>query len=278
MLTRGLLYFGFGLVLAASSPAWAGSIECDTTLDPSGVPQCGWKISVQDADGNILGESVGTFDIEPEGNVEIGQGDTFISGPTDPATGEPVWSASIGDPPDPNFGPFGGHVDPELVFGLGATNNTNAVAVFAFAFNLPLGGFGPPIVAEAALGTTLTAPSDANATVFPTLGVGKIVDSQDIRLSPFQSVDKGVDIGDRLTDPAGGVSTLRNELEFGSINSGGPFDLMTITVAFGLTDDSPTAGSGVGFSGRVTQIPEPGTIVLLGAGLFGLAWLRRQQS
>jgi hypothetical protein len=164
------------------------------------------------------------------------------------------------------------------VFGVGATNNTNAVAVFAFVFNLPLGGFPTPIVADSALGTTLTAPSDANATVFPTLGVGKIVDSQDLRFDPFVSVDKGVDIGDRLTDPAGGVSTLRNELEFGSINSGGPFDLMTVVVAFGLTDDSLTAGSGVGFSGRVTQIPEPGTIVLLGAGLFGLAWLRRQQT
>jgi hypothetical protein len=133
-------------------------------------------------------------------------------------------------------------------------------------------------MAEAALGTTLTAPSDANATVFPTLGGGKIVDSQDFDAA-FNSFDKGVDIWDALTDPAGGLSTLRNEFVTSSILSGqGPFELMTVTVAFGLTDDSPTAGSGVGFSGRVTQIPEPGTIVLLGAGLFGLAWLRRQRA
>jgi hypothetical protein len=264
--------------LAASSPAWAGSIACDPTPDPeTGVPQCGWLISAQDDQGNVLGETSGTFLIEDDqgqnqdgqngsqngmGNVSL-VGDPFLSGPG--------FSASIDD--------FVGDVDPEIVFGLGATNNTNAVAVFAFVFNLPLGGFGPPtIMAEAALGTTLTAPADANATVFPTLGVGKIVDSQDFDAA-FNGFDKGVDIGDRLTDPAGGLSTLRNEFVTSSILSGqGPFELMTVTVAFGLTDDSPTAGSGVGFSGRVTQIPEPGTIALLGAGLFGLAWLRRQRA
>jgi hypothetical protein len=258
--------FGFvlcaalSLVLLSSGSAQAGSLACDTPQD------CGWMLMV---DG--VQEANGTFVIDDQGNVSLSSGPVEVTGPG--------WTATVGDNPfDPDFPGFGGNVDPELVFGLGATNNSNAVATFAFIFNLPLGGFGPPtIIAEAALGTTLTAPSDANATVFPTLGVGKIVDSQDFD-AVFNSFDKGVDIGDRLTDPAGGLSTLRNEFVTSSILSGqGPFELMTVTVAFGLTDDSPTAGSGVGFSGRVTQIPEPGTIVLLGAGLFGLAWLRRQQ-
>jgi hypothetical protein len=258
-----LLCAAAALALAAPGSAQAGSLECNTPQD------CGWMLQVN---GEM--QANGTFVIDEAGNVSLPDGPVQV---TDPQ-GE--WTATVGENPfDPDFPGFGGNVDPELVFGLGATNNSNAVAVFAFAFNLPLGGFGPPTIkAEAALGTTLTAPSDANATVFPVLGVGKIVDSQDFDAA-FNSFDKGVDIGDRLTDPAGGVSTLRNEFVTSNILSGqGPFELMTVTVAFGLTDDSLTAGSGVGFSGRVTQIPEPGTIVLLGAGLFGLAWLRRQQT
>jgi hypothetical protein len=217
--------------------------------------KCGWTISVN---GEQLDQ--GTFVIDEAGNVSL-DGPAEVSGAG--------FSASVNS--------FSGNVDPEIVFGVGATNNTSANAVFAFVFNLPLGGFGPPIASEATLGTTLTAPSDANAVVMPVLGFNKIVDSQDIRFNPFENVDKGVDVGDALVDPAGGLSALRNEIEFGAINAGGPFDLMTVTVAFELTDRG-VAATGVGFSGRVTQIPEPGTLVLLGAGLFGLAWLRRQQT
>jgi hypothetical protein len=170
---------------------------------------------------------------------------------------------------------FSGHVDPEIVFGVGATNNSGVVKTFAFIFNLPLGGFPEPIVSSAQLGTTLTAPSDADASVFPVLGVGKIVDSQDINLTTFANVDKGVDIGDPLT-AAAGTTEIRVENASGGINLGlGPYDLMTVTIAFGLTDNG-TAASGVGFSGRVTQVPEPGTALLLGIGVLGLAWTRRR--
>jgi hypothetical protein len=250
-----LLLAGFVLALATSGAARAGSLPCDPTPDPvTGAPLCGWSISVNDVQ-----LATGSFVIDEAGNVSL-DGPAEASG-----TG---FSATITG--------VSGNVDPELVFGVGATNNTGANAVFAFVFNLPLGGFGPPIASEASLGTTLTAPSDANAVVSPVLGFSKIVDSQDIRFNPFENVDKGVDIGDPLVDDAGGLGALRNELAFGSIMSGGPFDLMNVTVAFELTDRG-VAGTGVGFSGRVAQIPEPGTIVLLGAGLFGLAWLRRRQ-
>jgi hypothetical protein len=244
------------LVVLVSGQAGAGQIKCEPEV-------CGWEISVN---GEMV--SSGDFTIAEDGSVGIGEGATSVEGDG--------YTVSLGS--------LSGHVDPELVFGLGATNSSNGVAVFAFAFNLPLGGFnfGNAILTEAALGTTLTASSQSDANLFPVLGVGKIVDSQDIQFNPFASVDKGVDIGDALVDPAGGVSTLRNELVNGIIAAGNSFDLMTVTVAFGLASDDQVAGIsdqvGVGFSGRVTQVPvpEPGTGFLLALGLAGLAWRLRR--
>ncbi len=248
----------FTIVLAlAANPAWAGFIDC--------VPQqgCGWTIEV---DGEI--QSEGTFVISIDGDIQI-VGDTSVEGPD--------FTADISS--------FGGNVDPEILFGIGATNSSSAAKTYAFAFSLPLGGFnfGNAILTEAALGTTLTASSSANALLFPTLGGGKVVDSQDLQFSPFASVDKGVDIGDSLTDPAGGLSTLRNELENGVILAGFSFDLMTVTVAFGLVDDDQQLGNpgqvAVGLSGRVTQVvPEPATGVLVALGLVGLSLRSRRQS
>jgi len=246
------------LLLGAATAPQAGSIP--TSCDPA---VCGWEIEV---DGQLV--MSGSYDIDPE------TGDISLQDPVG-MTG-PDFSVSIDT--------MGGNVDPELIFGIGATNSSSAPKTFAFSFNLPLAGFnaGAAIATEAALGTTLTASSSADATLFPTLGVGKIVDSQDIQFAPFLSVDKGVDIGDALVDPAGGVSTLRNELENGSIAAGFSFDLMTVTVAFGLVDADQQLGNpgqvGVGLSGRVTQIPlpEPSMMLLVAVGLAGVAGLRRR--
>jgi hypothetical protein len=67
---------------------------------------------------------------------------------------------------NPDFGfsldSVGGNVDPEIVFGVGATNTSNAPLAFAFNFSIPLGGFGDgvtTILTEAALGITLTSAS-----------------------------------------------------------------------------------------------------------------------
>jgi hypothetical protein len=248
---------GIALTGLVSSQAGAGSIACEPDV-------CGWSVSV---DGDEVAS--GFFKIDDEGEIELDKEDIDIEGED--------FRAQISS--------FSGEVDPEIVFGVGATNSSNAAKVFAFVFNIPLGGFnfGNAIATEAALGTTLTASSQSDATLFPTLGVGKIVDSQDIQFNPFLSVDKGVDIGDPLVDPAGGLSTLRNELENGFIAAGNSFDLMTVTIAFGLVSDDQALGIadqvGVGFSGRVTQVPvpEPTTGSLLVLGLGGLAWCGRRR-
>ncbi len=238
------------LLLGAASPTWAGSIECDPEV-------CNWSISVDFEE--VAG---GTFEIDEDGDVTL-EGD---------ATAE-------GDGYTVGIDSFSGNVDPEIVFGLGATNTSNNPLTYSFSFSLPIGGLEVPITTFAELGTTLTPPSGGtgSATVFPILGVEKIVDSQDISFNPFESIDKGVDIGDAFT--ATGGTDVRVETESGVILTGGPYDLMTVVVAFGLTDEDPgDPGAGVGFSGKVIQeLPEPATTVLLGAAFLGyLATVRRR--
>jgi hypothetical protein len=238
--------------LAAASPALAGPIPtvCEPTV-------CGWSISVN---GAIVEQ--GLFAIDDEGNIS--------------ALGNPNWTDGAGS--SASITGLSGNVDPEIVFGLGATNATNGTLTYSFAFSLPLGGFPVPISTYAELGTTLTSPTGLSAFLFPTSGVGKIVDSQDIRFSPFQSVDKDVDIGDAKTG-AVGTTSLYFESASGSIVSGGPFDLMSVIVSFGLTDPGGAGAAGVGLSGKVSQVPlvpEPSTMLLVGAGVAGLALGRRR--
>lgn len=252
-LTYGVMAVGvLSLVFGNAVPGWAGSVDCGRG--------CGWEIIV-----NGESEADGRFAIDDDGNVRI-LGDTEVEGDG--------FTAAITS--------YGGNTDPEQVFGLGATNTSNQPTTYAFSFSLPLGGLPTPIASTAELGVTLTAPSGGMARLFPTLGGGLIVDSQDIRFidtEPFvESVDKGVDVGTAFVAPAG-TTRLRLQEAEGGILSGGPFDLMVVTVAFGLTDEDPgPSGAGVGLSGRVTQtvVPIPAAAWLFGTGLLALIGFRKR--
>jgi len=60
-----------------------------------------------------------------------------------------------------------------------------------------------------------------------------------------------------------------------SINLVGGYDIMSVIVTFGLTDDT-----GVGFSGFVEQtaVPIPGAVWLFGSGLIGLVGMARRKA
>jgi len=235
------------LTLSAGNLAWAG------TMSVCGSGDCTWAISV---DGNEV--MSGMYMADADGNI-------ILASPPGEIVGA-GYTVSLDN--------MYGNIDPLVGFGLGATNTSGAAKTFAFAFSLPLGGLSVPINTAADLGTTFTAFTSAGGSVFPTSGTGKIVDSQDIVISPFASVDKGVDIGAGLSTTSMGT-VLNHEMASGSISSGGPYDLMSVIVAFGLTDQT-----GVGFSGYVEQIavPEPAAFWLVGPVLLGLVGIARRKA
>ncbi len=193
----------------------------------------------------------------------------------DPITGDISLASQIGV-----YGPdysawittISGNQDPLLIFGLGATNNSAVPLTYSFAFSLPI-SLPEPIRAYAEVSYSLTDGLDNGVTLFPTSGTGFVVDSQDIRISPFLSSDKRVDVGPVCALAGSGTCGLytAGPINWGSV--GGPtYNVMSVLVGFGLTPSDAA-----GLSGRVRQdpIPEPGTLGLLGAALAGLAISRR---
>lgn len=249
---RVLTVAGLGLLLGVSLAGSASAGTIPTACDPA---VCSWSVTVQ---GYGVVAS-GGFDIDDEGNIS--------------PVGDTSWDDGAGSSIIINS--VSGNVDPEIVFGLGATNNTGGILTYAFSFSLPLGGFSGPASTFASLLGSITSASTGAGSIFPTSGTGFIVDSQDIRLSPFLSLDKGVDIGTAVTGTAGvpvGYSFTDSDTLVG-----GPFDVMSVIVAFGISDPAGAGATAVGMSGIVRQlaIPEPSAMLLLGAGLAAAALRRR---
>jgi hypothetical protein len=235
--------------LTVSNLAWSSSVPTNCRKDGR-QDNCTWEILV---DGQVVDS--GTYE-------------------ADRRTGEIIMDELniAGDGYEVNL-QLNGNIDPILGFGLGAKNTSGGLKTFAFAFSLPLGGLPTPIASKAELGTTFSAFTSNGGSVFPTLGTGTIVDSQDIRINPFANVDKGVDIGAGLSLTGQGTA-VNIENATGLISTGGPFDLMSVTVAFGLTDQT-----GVGFSGFVEQtpVPVPAAVWLFGTGFIGLLAAARRR-
>lgn len=234
---------GLALLLWAG-PAAAGSIPCE-------VNTCGWSISVGGTE-----MMSGSYDIDADGNLSL-------AAPVSMTTA----NFEIG------ISSISGNTDPEIVFSASASNTSGGPLTFAFAFSLPLGGFSGLVDTYAELGQTLTAPTGGgDLLMYPTLGGGLIVDSQDIRFSPFDSKDKDVDVGDALTALDGSTELDLDTASSQITLAGGGYDVMSVVVAFGLDRDGE-----VGLSGRVRQTlaPEPGTALLLGLGVIAFAIRRR---
>ena len=245
-----------GLLLVLGSLASGSALGSSVNLPECSPETCTWSISV---DGNEM--MSGMYMADAEGNIILN---------------EPV--SGGGDGFTFSLDSMNGNIDPLLGFGLGATNTSGSAKTFAFAFSLPLGGLTGDVATYAELGTTLSAYTEAGGSVFPTLGGGKVVDSQDIKFSPTDSIDKGVDVGAGLSQTGQGTAT-NIETASGLISLIGGYDLMTVTVAFGLTDQT-----GVGFSGFVQQtlspgeIPVPAAVWLFGSGLLGLLGVARRRN
>jgi hypothetical protein len=228
---------------------------------------CGWSVMV---DGELVGS--GTIGIGSDGSVSINGGEG--------------WQAEDGSA---YISGLSGNVDPFLVFAGGALNTTAVDKTYAFSFSMPLIPALPaPIATFAEMAITLTPPSTGFAQVYATSTGGHIMEAQDIDITPAGPrirVNKGVDLFDEsmlVTATGDGVFATVDTMVYvdsatGSILTGGPYDLMVVNVAFGLTP-----GAGMGFSGKVEQIPvpEPSTYAMLGIGLATLAFAakRRQRA
>ena len=137
------------------------------------------------------------------------------------------------------------------------------------------------------MGITLTPPFTGLAQVFGTSTSGFIMEAQDIDITPSGvrvRVNKGVDLFGEALGPytaTGDGIFATNDTKFfsqsalGSITKPGSYDFMVVNVTYGLTP-----GAGVGFSGRVDQVPvpEPSTYMLLAVGLVGVAFAARRRT
>jgi hypothetical protein len=238
---------------------------------------------------------------EPDAFVKIGEEEIDIPLPIlDPETGNYIlepFSYEIPGVARINFQAFG-KPDPFMNWIFGATNFAAGVLPFSFSFTTPIVlAPGPTIVTgstsmsftEGFQGGTVTVNPLAPPPNKPQDGpdMGPLPDEMVVyTVSPNGGVNflsMGVDVGTAHTTgplaPGGSIAGP-------AFNAGpqggpvGPFNLMQVDVNFNLTGSGDSVTLNGAASINPAAIPEPSTILLLGAGVvfMGLMVLRRKRN
>jgi len=166
--------------------------------------------------------------------------------------------------------------DPTITFGYSLDNDSGAAVAFSANQFLPIKGLSGQIATHSELNTTVvpdtSAPGVTSGSVVPTSGTGFIADSQDIRNSPFSSLDKGVDIGGPCTKTTTGACTETPKDSF--LNLDGTYDTMNVNIGFQVSEH--TVGQVAGLV-RQTVVPEPSSYGLMLAGLAFAGFVTRRR-
>jgi len=168
-----------------------------------------------------------------------------------------------------------GDSDPFISFAVSATD-TGAPDVFTFVFSIPVSPLLTGLVSvHSTLGVTLTAP--------PTVGAsGESIapnpSFSNIMLANIDACPAGVDVGTGFSTPAS-TSLTQSFNATGTVDLGAggcdPAGNLLVEVSFQGSGN----GAGYGLTGlfEVTQVPEPTSIAIIGAGLLGLFGVRRRR-
>lgn len=244
-LIAGIAAAGFCLLLSVS--AQAAGLNCDNG-------GCDWSVSADNVE-----VASGTYTIDSEtGDISLG------------STG----NIDAGDGAYVNLGGLWGNADP--ILGFNASAGTGALGkTFAFNFSLPIALSGP-INANSSVSYSLTSLTAAGAQITPLFGKVAIAQEVDTSVGGIGVLNKGVDVGDTFFF-VGGPQTQNSPVYTASNSFAGnlAYDLMSVTIAFGLS-----ANSQVGLSGFVQQVqvvPVPAAVWLFGSAL-GLLGVARRRS